>query len=51
MGVVSAILKFAKVDWFLEGWNATWGETIAIVPYMLIIVYMLSSSLKAKPEE
>jgi len=51
MGVVSAILKFAKVDWFLEGWNATWGEAIAIVPYLLIIVYMIYSSMKAKPEE
>ena len=47
MGVVSAILKFAKVDWFLEGWNATWGEAIAIVPYLLIIIYMIRSSMKA----
>ena len=51
MGVVSAILKFAKVDWFLSGWNATWGEAIAIVPYLLIIIYMIRSSMKAKPEE
>mgnify|MGYP002624314386 CR=1 FL=1 len=51
MGVVSAILKFAKVDWFLTGWNATWGEAIAIVPYLLIIIYMISSSMKAKKEE
>ena len=48
MGVVSAILKFAKVDWFLSGWNATWGEAIAIVPYLLIIIYMISSSMKAE---
>ena len=47
MGVVSAILKFAKVDWFLTGWNATWGEAIAIVPYLLIIIYMIRSSMKA----
>jgi putative OPT family oligopeptide transporter len=51
MGVVSAILKFAKVDWFLSGWNATYGEVIAIVPYLLIIIYMICSSLKAKPEQ
>ena len=47
MGVVSAILKFAKVDWFLTGWNATWGEAIAIVPYLLIIIYMIRSSMKS----
>jgi putative OPT family oligopeptide transporter len=51
MGVVSAILKFAKVDWFLTGWNATYGEVIAIVPYLLIIIYMVVSSMKAKPEQ
>jgi hypothetical protein len=50
MGVVSAILKFAKVDWFLTEWNATWGEAIAIIPYLLIIIYMIRSSMKAKPE-
>ena len=50
MGVVSAILKFAKVDWFLTEWNATWGEAIAIIPYLLIIIYMIRSSLKANKE-
>ena len=50
MGVVSAILKFAQVDWFLSEWNATWGETIAIVPYLLIIIYMIRSSMKAQKE-
>ena len=51
MGVVSAILKFANVDWFLSGWNASWGEAIAIIPYLLIIIYMISSSMKAKSEQ
>ena len=51
MGVVSAILKFANVDWFLSGWNATYGEVIAIVPYLLIIIYMICSAMKAKPEQ
>ena len=50
MGVVSAILKFAKVDWFLSGWNATWGEAIAIIPYLLIIIYMIRSSMKVEKE-
>ena len=45
MGVVSAILKFANVDWFLSGWNATYGEAIAIIPYVLIILYMIRSSM------
>ena len=30
---------------------ATYGEVIAIVPYLLIIIYMICSSLKAKPEQ
>ena len=46
MGVVSAILKFANVDWFLSDWNATYGEAIAIIPFLLIIVYMIRSSMK-----
>lgn len=51
MGVVSAILKFANVDWFLTDWNASWGEAIAIIPYLLIIIYMICSSMKAKSEQ
>ena len=50
MGVVSAILKFANVDWFLSGWNATYGEAIAIIPYVLIILYMIRSSMKVDKE-
>ncbi len=53
MGVVSAILKFAKVDWFLNGWNtvaagqaASGAEAIAILPLIGICVYMICSSLK-----
>jgi hypothetical protein len=46
MGVVSAILKFANVDWFLSDWHATYGEAIAIIPFLLIIVYMIRSSMK-----
>ena len=48
MGVVSAILKFASVDWFLTSWNATYGEAIAIIPFIGIIVYMIVSSLKVE---
>ena len=52
MGVVSAILKFAGVDWFLSGWNdaagrlASGAEAIAIVPFLLLIVYMVRACLK-----
>ena len=48
MGVVSAILKFAKVDWFLTDWNATYGEAIAIIPFLCIIAYMIFASLKTE---
>ena len=41
MGVVSAILKFANVDWFLSGWNAQYGELVAIVPFVALILYMI----------
>jgi len=46
MGVVSAILKFAKVDLFLSEWNAAWGEAVAIVPFLAIIAYMVFASMK-----
>ena len=55
MGVVSAILKFAGVDWFLSGWNdaaghlASGAEAIAIVPFLLLIVYMVRASMKKSP--
>lgn len=50
MGVVSALLKFFNIDWFLTDWNASYGEAIAIVPFILILVYMTISSMKAKKE-
>ncbi|MBQ7610845.1 MAG: oligopeptide transporter, OPT family [Bacteroidales bacterium] len=52
MGVVSAILKFAKVDWFLSAWNtaaaggASGAEMIAILPFLGICAYMLWSTMK-----
>ena len=50
MGVVSALLKFFNVNWFLSEWNASYGEMIAIVPFLGIIVYMLISSMKVNRE-
>ena len=55
MGVFSAILKFANVDWYLSGWNtvnpgsvASGAEMIAIVPLAAICVYMIFSTLSEK---
>ena len=48
MGVVSAILKFAQVDWFMNAWNtvapghvASGAEAIAIIPLIGICAYMI----------
>ena len=49
MGVVSAILRFAKVDAFME--PSPWTEPVAIIPYVAIIAYIIYSALKAKKTE
>ena len=52
MGVVSAILKFAGVDWFLTSWNTAGAsgsapaEMIAILPFLGICAYMVYASMK-----
>ena len=46
MGVVSAILKFANVDLYLSNWAATYGEAVAIIPFLGIIAYMIWASMK-----
>lgn len=46
MGVVSAILRFAQIDWYLE--PSSWTEPMAVIPYAAIIVFMGIASLKAK---
>ena len=56
MGVVSAILKFAGVDWYLNGWNAVGAsgaapaEMIAILPFLGICAYMIFASMKKSKE-
>ena len=50
MGVVSAILKFAKVDWFLTDWHATYGEAIAIIPLIALVIYVIMSSMKVQKQ-
>ena len=52
MGVVSAILKFANVDLYMNGWNADYGEAIAILPYIAIIAFLIGAAMKVrKPEQ
>ena len=51
MGVVSAILKFADVDWYLKAWNAAYGEMIAIIPFIGIIIYMIIASMKTEKQQ
>ena len=46
MGVVSAILRFANVDMYME--PSPWTEPIAIIPYAAIIIYMIYAALKVK---
>ncbi len=55
MGVVSAILKFAKVDWWMNGWNtvadghvASGAQAIAIIPLVLICAYIIWASMRKK---
>ena len=51
MGVVSAILKFANVDMFLENWNAQYGEAIAILPYIALIVFITWAAMKVNAKK
>ncbi len=46
MGVVSAILKFANIDWFMYGWNGRFGEAVAIIPFLCLVAYMIYASMK-----
>ena len=46
MGVVSAVLRFANVDMFME--PSPWTEPIAIIPYTAIIIYVAVAALRAK---
>ena len=48
MGVVSAILKFAKVDWWMGSWNAQYGEAVAIIPFIALILYMIFATRPSK---
>ena len=52
MGVVSALLKFLEVDWFLTGWAASnAAEWVGLAMYIALIGYMTWHTLRAKKEE
>ena len=52
MGVLSAVLKFANVDWYLTDWASTKGaEWTGLVMYLAIIAYFAWHSLQAKKEK
>ena len=52
MGVVSAILKFYEVDWFLSEWaSSNAAEWIGLVMYLVLIGYFIVHTLRAKKEE
>lgn len=48
MGVVSAILKFANVDLYLGEWNAQYGEAVAILPYLAIVLFLAGAAMRIK---
>ena len=52
MGVVSAVLKFCKVDWFLAGWAASnAAEWTGLAMYLLLAAYFAVHTMKAKIEK
>ena len=52
MGVVSALLKFAEVDWFLSGWaDSNAAEWTGLAMYLVLIGYFAWHTLRAKKEE
>lgn len=49
MGVVSAILKFANVDWFMTSWaESTSAEWLSLEVYVLLAVYFFVHTMTAK---
>jgi uncharacterized oligopeptide transporter (OPT) family protein len=49
MGVVSAALRFAGIDWMMTAWNqGTGAEVLSIVMYAALISYFIYTVLKKK---
>lgn len=52
MGVVSALLKFLEVDWFLADWaKSNAAEWRGLAMYVALAVYMTRHTLQAKKED
>ncbi len=52
MGVVSAVLRFCKIDWFAAQWNAgKSAEWLTLAMYVAVIAYMIWDARRAKKEE
>ncbi|MBP5436012.1 oligopeptide transporter, OPT family [bacterium] len=52
MGVLSAILKFAGINWFMEKWAESNGaQWLGIVMFLALCGYMAWHTLQAKVEE
>jgi putative OPT family oligopeptide transporter len=52
MGVVSAVLKFVGVEWFMADWaESNSAEWLGLAMYIALIIYMAWHTLKAKKEE
>lgn len=52
MGVVSALLKFLEVDWFLADWaKSNAAEWTGLAMYVALAVYMTRHTLQAKKDE
>ena len=52
MGVVSAVLKFVGVDWFLSGWaSSNAAEWTGLAMYLVLIGYFAWHTLRAQKEE
>lgn len=51
MGVVSAILKFANVNVYMTDWQTMYGEAIAIIPYIALIVFMIGVAMKVNDKK
>ncbi len=51
MGVVSALLKFLEVDWFLADWaSSNAAEWTGLAMYVALAVYMTWHTMRAKKE-
>lgn len=49
MGVVSAAIRFAGADLYIQNWAESWGaELLAVFTYLILVTYFIISSKKVK---